>query len=83
MSPSDNLLETQFKNWVSSVKFGITTELRQSKSGSIDYTPLNALTLDISNATSSSKLKYDERIANNLNDPKTAPKTYWSSWKYL
>ena len=49
---------------------------RQRKSGSIDYTSLNALTLDISNAISSSKLKYHERLANKLNDPKTAPKTY-------
>ena len=43
---------------------------RQKKSGSIDYTSLNALTLDISNAISSSKLKYHERLANKLNDPK-------------
>ena len=50
---------------------------RQRKSGSIDYTSLNALTIDISNAISSSKLKYHERLANKLNDPKTAPKTYW------
>ena len=49
---------------------------RQRKSGSIDYTSLNALTIDISNAISSSKLKYHERLANKLNDPKTAPKTY-------
>ena len=50
---------------------------RQRKSGSIDYTSLNALTLDISKAISSTKLKYHERLANKLNDPKTAPKTYW------
>ena len=43
---------------------------KQRKSGSIDYTSLNALTLDISNAISSSKLKYHERLANKLNDPK-------------
>ena len=49
---------------------------RQIKSGSIDYTTLNALTLDISNALTSSKLKYHERLANKLNEPKTAPKTY-------
>ena len=54
---------------------------RQRKSGSIDYTSLNALTLDISNAISSSKLKYHERLANKLNDPKTAPKTYWAILK--
>ena len=47
---------------------------RQRKSGSIDYTSLNALTVDISNAISSSKLKYHERLANKVNDPKT---DYW------
>ena len=51
---------------------------RQRKSGSIDYTSLNALAIDISNAVSYSKLKYHERLANKLNDPKTAPKTYWA-----
>ena len=50
---------------------------RQRKSGSIDYTFLNVLTIDITNAISSSKLKYHERLANKLNDPKTYPKTYW------
>ena len=45
---------------------------RQLKSGSIDDTSLNALTLDISIALSSLKLKYNERLANKLNDPKTA-----------
>ena len=54
---------------------------KQRKSGSIDYTSLIALTLDISNAISSSKLKYHERLANKLNDPKTAPKTYWAILK--
>ena len=47
---------------------------RQRKSGSIDCTSLNALTLDMPNAISSSKLKYHERLANKLNDLKTAPK---------
>ena len=54
---------------------------RQRKPGSIDYTSLNALTIDISHAISSSKLKYHERLANKLNDPKTVPKTYWSILK--
>ena len=54
---------------------------RQRKSGSIDYTSLNVLTIDISNAISSSKLKYHERLANKLNDPKTYPKTYWAILK--
>ena len=38
-------------------KISLYQKLR--KSGSIDYTYLNALTLDISNAIRSSKLKYD------------------------
>ena len=54
---------------------------RQRKSGSIDHTSLNALTLDILNAISSSKLKYHERLANKLNDPKTSSKTYWTIFK--
>ena len=54
---------------------------RQRKSGSIDYTSLNALIINISNAISSSKLKYHERLANKLNDPKAATKTYWAILK--
>ena len=54
---------------------------RQRKSSSIDYTSLNALTLDISNAISSSKMKYHECLADKLNDSKTAPKTYWTILK--
>ena len=54
---------------------------RQRKSGSIGYTSLNALTLDISNDVSSFKLKYHERLADKLNDPKTAPKTYRAIFK--
>ena len=54
---------------------------RQGKSCSIDRVSLNALTLDISNAISSSKVKYYKRLANELNDPKTAPKTYWTILK--
>ena len=42
---------------------------------------LNALTLDISNAISSSKMKYHECLADKLNDSKTAPKTYWAILK--
>ena len=49
--------------------------IRDRKFGSINYTSLNALALDISSAISS-RLKYHERLANKLNDPKTAPKTY-------
>ena len=39
------------------------------KSGNLDYASLNSITQDISNAVKSSKLKYDERLALNLNDP--------------
>ena len=42
---------------------------------------MNSITKDISNAVNSSKLKYHERLALNLNDPKTAPKTYWKILK--
>ena len=50
---------------------------RERKSGSIEYASLNVVTLDISNTVSSSKLKYYERLANKLNDPKTGLKIYW------
>ena len=32
----------------------------------------------MSNAINSSKLKYHEHVTLKLNDPKTAPKTYWN-----
>ena len=53
----------------------------QRKSGNLDYVSLNSITEDISNVVNSSKLKYHERLALNLNDPKTAPKTYWKIFK--
>ena len=53
----------------------------QRKSGNLDYASFNSITQDISNAVNSSKLKYHERLALNLNDPKTAPKTYWKILK--
>ena len=53
----------------------------QRKSGNLDYASLNSITKDISNAVNSSKLKYHECLALNLNDPKTAPKTYWKILK--
>ena len=54
---------------------------RQKKSGSIDYTSFKVLTVYISNAIGSSKLKHHESLSNKLNDPKTAPKTYWAFLK--
>ena len=53
----------------------------QRKSGNLDYASLNSITQDISNAVNSSKLKYHERLAIYLNDPKAAPKTYWKILK--
>ena len=53
----------------------------QRKSRHLDYASLNSITQDLSNAVNSSKLKYHERLALNLNDPKTAPKTYWKLLK--
>ena len=35
----------------------------------------------MSNAITSSKLKYHERLPNKLNDPKTAQETYWKTLK--
>ena len=61
----------------------------QRKFANLDFAILNLLTLDISNAITSdmsnaitsSKLKYHERLPNKLNDPKTAPETYWKTLK--
>ena len=48
----------------------------QGKSCALDFAILNSLTQDISDAITSSKLKYYQTLANKLNDPKTAPKTF-------
>ena len=40
-------------------------------SGNIGYASLTPITQDVSNAVNSSKLKYHERLARKLNDPKT------------
>ena len=53
----------------------------QRKSCKLDFTVLNSLTQDISDAITSSKLKHYEGLANKLNDPETAPKTYWKILK--
>ena len=53
----------------------------QRKSANLDYASLNSITQDISNAVNSSKLKYHERLAFKLSDPKTTPKTYWKILK--
>ena len=46
----------------------------QRKSCKLDFAVLNPLTQDISDAITSSKLKYHKGLANKPNDPKTAPK---------
>ena len=53
----------------------------QRKSINFDYTTLDAMTLEVSNAISISKTKYYEPLATKLNDPQTASKTYWSILK--
>ena len=53
----------------------------QRKSCKLDFTVLNLLLQDISHAITSSKLKWYEDLANKLNDPKTARKTYWKILK--
>ena len=54
---------------------------RQRKSGNLDHASLNSVTQDLSNPVNSSKLKYHERLALRLHNPKTAPKTYWKILK--
>ena len=54
---------------------------KQRESNTIDHAILSDITLELSNTISFSKAKYHERLAIKLNDPKTAPKTYWSILK--
>ena len=42
---------------------------------------LNKLSEDLTNAITNSKLTYYRRITTKLNDPNSAPKTYWSILK--
>ena len=55
----------------------------QRKSCNLDFVILNSLTQDISDAVTSSKLKYYERLANKLNGPKTAPKNLLENTKNI
>ena len=55
--------------------------IREKISRSIEYAFLNAVTLNISNAISTSKLKYHEGLASKPNDPKTALKIYQTTLK--
>ena len=54
---------------------------KQKESNTVDHAILSNITLELSNAITFSKAKYHERLAIKLNDPKTAPKTYWSILK--
>ena len=60
------------KNWVFQ---------SQRKSCNLDFAILNLLMQY--HAITCSKLKHYEHLANKLNDPKTAPKTYWKILKHL
>ena len=53
----------------------------QRKNSDFDIGILNKLSEDLSNAITNSKLAYYRRIASKLNDPNSAPKTYWSILK--
>ena len=55
----------------------------QGKSCKLDFAVLSSLTQDISDAISSSKLKYYEYRVNKLNDPKTAPKNLFGNTKNI
>ena len=54
---------------------------RHRRSGNLDYIMLKAITTDISHTVNPSKFKYHDRLAENLNNPKTAAKTYQSILK--
>ena len=54
---------------------------KQKESNTVDHAILSNITLELSNAITFSKAKYHERLAIKLNNPKTAPKTYWSILK--
>ena len=53
----------------------------QRKNNDFDIGIMSKLSEDLTNAITNSKLAYYRRIASKLNDPSTAPKTYWSILK--
>ena len=53
----------------------------QRETCNLDFAILNLLMEDISDAITSSKLKYYERLANKFNDLEITPKTYWKILK--
>ena len=56
--------------------------LKDGRPGSV-YGNLQTITWDLTEAVSSSKNVYYERLANKLNDPNTSAKAYWSIIKTL
>ena len=54
---------------------------KQKESNTVDHAILSDITRELSNAIIFFKAKYHERLAVKLNDPKTAPKTFWSILK--
>ena len=54
---------------------------KNKETNTMNHAILSNITLDLSNAISFSKAKYHERLAIKLNDPITAPKTYWAILK--
>ena len=55
--------------------------LTQRKNSDFDIGILNKLSEDLTNAIKNSILAYYRQIASKLNDPNSAPKTYWSILK--
>ena len=55
--------------------------LTQRKNNDFDIGILNKLSRDLTNAITNLKLAYYRRIAFKINDPNSAPKTYWSTSK--
>ena len=53
----------------------------ERKISDFDIGILNKLSEDLTNAITNLKLAYYRRIASKLNDPNSAPKTYWSILK--
>ena len=66
-------MNDEIKKMIKRKKWLFQTQIKSCK---LDVTILNSLTQDVSDAITSSKLKYYENLANKLNDPKRAPKIY-------
>ena len=73
-------MNDKIKKWLREKKWIFQS---QRKSDNLGSAILNSLTQDISNAITSSKLKYHEHLVNKGNDPKTDPKPIKKYWKHL